>query len=175
MLAVLFVVGFAGALNVGVYGCPTCTTVDHGLGTECNGDEPTYCGGGLVALGAVVLSLTALSFAFGLNWAWASLQPWETRQTSPRPSRSLNRPVVVRIVALTLLVNGGSLAVLGLWTTPNFCLPIEGPCYFSAYLLTGIPLLLVIVGWMAYAAGVALSVPGLARAFRERRAGPLPQ
>ncbi len=170
-IGIFFTATVAGVFNVGVYGCPTCTTSDNGRQTSCNGNEPTYCGGGLLALGVSIYLLSTLSFLFAWNWMLASRRPWETSQGAWRARRSLETPVVNRFLALTLLANGGGLIWLGLWTTPNFCLPIEGPCGILRYVLTGVPLILVLVGWAAFALGIAFYLPGLIRAFREPRAG----
>ena len=45
---------------------------------------------------------------------------------------------------------------MGLLMTPNICLPIEGPCEFPPYVLSGVPLVLALVGLSVLAIGVTL-------------------
>lgn len=164
----IIVVIVAGGFHVGVYGCPTCTFSDNGLDTHCDYTPTTYCGGGLPALGVTIFLLSGLSLLYGLCWMAATQRP-ETgpgRATSVEPSPG--RKLLSRVASLTLLADGVCLVSLGLWTTPNFCLPIQGLCYTPAYVLTGVPLDLVILGWIVYATGAALFIHGLLGAFRER-------
>lgn len=150
----------AGILQVGVPGCIVCTT--SGGVTSCNGNDLTYCNGGLPVLGATLAGLTLAAIGFGAFSSRASRRDWEGAARAPIEGKPFFTPLERRTVGLSLIFEGVAFASLGLW----MAVPPVGVCSLAcpapAYSLTGIPLGLTVVGAILLVPGILLVLLSLA-------------
>lgn len=141
-----------GMLQVGVPSCVTCTT--SGGSTLCNGNDLTYCNGGLPVLGATLGGLTLAAVGFGVFATGASRRDWQGEGPASKGEKRILPPIRQRTIGLSLMFEGAAFASLGLWMAvppPAICMET---CVSPPYSLTGIPLGLAVFG-------AILLVPGL--------------
>lgn len=145
----------AGLLQVGVPGCIVCTS-SGGL-TSCNGNDLTYCNGGLPVLGATLAGLTLAAIGFGVFSAGTSRRDWEGEGRVPIEGKLFFfTPLERRRVGLSLIFEGAAFASLGLWMAVPPVGICSQACPAPAYSLTGIPLGLTGVGAILLVPGILL-------------------
>jgi hypothetical protein len=149
----------AVAMQLALYGCPTCTSYDAGRTISCNGNEVTYCGGGLPLLTVVLVILTGVSYLFAVNVTLASRRFWAGDRGPERTASWFSRPLARSVVESVFIVEGAALAGIGLLTPLSYGFPgSELFCLEScpSYTLSGPLLVLLLVGTTLFVLGIGL-------------------
>ena len=161
-----------GLLQVGVPSCPTCTVA--GGFTYCDGNDLTYCDGGLPVLGATLGGLTLAAVGFGTFLTRASGRDWQGEGRAAEAEGVFLSPVRRRIIGLSMVFDGLAFTALGLWMAvppPAICMETCAP---PPYSLTGIPLALAVAGAVLLIPGILLLLLSLPPREEPLAAGPGP-
>lgn len=146
-----------GALQVGVPSCIVCHSSD------CNGNNLTYCNGGLPVLWATVVGLTVGAFGFGICAGRGLRRNWQGETHASKDERAILTPLRRWMLGLAVMFDGVALATLGLWMAADPARFCAEACAPRPYSLTGIPLALTLLGTILLVPGVLLLLMSLSR------------
>jgi hypothetical protein len=143
----------AGVLELGLEDCAGCG--GFGLGSLCSGPGPDFCSGTLALAVALLTITTGLCVLFAIHATSAFRRKRGLPVGSFLSSMGWTRPVVLQVLALTILSEGVEIVLLGLvmsqhlFTFHGGC----GGCVVGPYPLDGLALWVTIAGAAVTLAG----------------------